>query len=220
MNGARFKNVVMTCGFGILLLGVLWIIFWLGPAIPLFQEDPRWGHNFALPIIFMTVGLAYYFKKILCQFIAVFSSFLTVPIFLAIVSWSEGTLIAALLLIFMFIIYSIERGRERELVNPGPRLKSWLKIHFLNVAYLGLAHMPLIFFLVRWNNPDPFLAFLPIEHHASTSIFNLMLIVLTPLAIMERYVKKIGRYSVSKIGFVWAILMILIPLLSIAILGE
>jgi hypothetical protein len=80
--------------------------------------------------------------------------------------------------------------------------------------------MPLLFFLVRWINPESFLNYLPVEHESSTSIFNFMIFILTPLAMMERYVKKIGQFSVSKIGFIWTMLMIIIPLISIAVLGE
>jgi hypothetical protein len=80
--------------------------------------------------------------------------------------------------------------------------------------------MSLIFFLVRWFNPGPFTVYLPVEHEPSTSIFNLMLLVLAPIALMERYVRQIGRFKVSRIGFTWALLMIVLPLLSIAILGS
>jgi hypothetical protein len=51
-------NKVMTAGNGILIMGIAWLLFWLGPAFFLFREDPRWGHNFAIPITFITAGLA------------------------------------------------------------------------------------------------------------------------------------------------------------------
>jgi len=207
-------------GSGILLIGIVWLIFWLTLAFQLFENDPRWGHNFAIPLIFITVGLAYHFNKISCQLVSVFSSFLTVPIFLAFIAWDTGTIIAGVLLLLTIILYLIERKREVQIVNPKPMLRIWLKIHPLNFAYFGLLHMPLLFFLVRWFNPDPFLVYLPVEHEPSTSIFNFMLLILTPLAIMERYVNKIGRFEVSKIGFFWTILMIILPLISIGILGH
>ncbi len=168
----------------------------------------------------MTVGLAYITKKISCQLIAVFASFFTIPILLAFWSWDVGTIVSGIFFIIVILLSLIERTRETELLNPKARLKAWLKIHLLNFSYFGLAHMPLIFFLVRWFNPDPFLAHLPVEHHASTSTFNAMLLILTPIAVMERYVKKIGRIRVSKVGFIWAILMIIVPLLAIAIFGD
>jgi hypothetical protein len=80
--------------------------------------------------------------------------------------------------------------------------------------------MPFIFFFVRWQNPEPFLKYLPIEHHYSTSIFNAMLIILTIIAILERNVKKIGKTGIPKLGFIWSIFMIIIPIIAINVLGE
>jgi len=208
---------IMTAGSGIFMDGVLWLIFWIGPALPLFEADPRWGHNFAFPILFITVGLAYHFRKISCQLVAVFASFLTIPTSLAMWSWAEATFASIALLIVTIILYLVERNRDVELINPKPRLNAWVKIHFLNFAYIGLAHMPLIFFLVRWLNPQPFLNYLPVEHELTTSAFNLMLLVFVPLAAMERYVKKLGGLDVSKLCFAWAILMIIIPLIIIGL---
>lgn len=79
--------------------------------------------------------------------------------------------------------------------------------------------MPLIFFLVRWYGPQPFLKYLPVESRIadlSTAAFNSMFLLLTPLAVMERYVKKVGKIDVSKLGFLWAMLMMVVPLIIIA----
>ncbi len=213
-------NKLMTSGNGILILGVLWLLFWIGPAYSLFEEDSRWGHNYAIPILFITVGLAYNINKISCQLTAAIASFLTIPIFLAFWPWDLSTIIAGIFLAVFCVFYLIERKRKTELINPKRRLRSWLKMHLMTFAYLGLVHMPLIFFLVRWNNPEPFLEYLPVEHHVSTSIFNAMLFVLTIFAIMERFVKKIGRFPIPKAGFIWSVLMIVLPILAINILGE
>jgi hypothetical protein len=210
----------MTSGNGILILGVLWLIFWIVPAFFLFEEDSRWGHNFAIPILFIIVGLAFNVNKISCQLTAAIASFLTIPILLAFWPWDLSTIIAGVFLTVFCVLYLIERKRKTELINPKGRLRPWLKMHLLTFAYFGLVHMSFIFFLVRWNNPEPFLRYLPVEHHVSTSIFNVMLLVLTVFAIMERFVKKIGRFSVPKAGFIWSVLMIVLPILAINILGE
>lgn len=210
----------MTSGNGILILGVAWLLFWLGPAFFLFKEDPRWGHNFAIPITFITVGFAANIRIISCQMTAVISAFLIVPTLLAFWPWDIATIIAAAFMCVFWILYFIERRREKELIDPNPRLKAWLKIHLLTFAYLGLAHMTLVFYLVRWSNPDAFMDFLPVEHHVSTSIFNAMLLMLVTLAIIERFVKNVGSFQAAKIGFFWAMLMIIIPILSIIILEE
>ena len=213
-------NKFFSSGNGILLLGVLWLIFWLGPALFLFKEDPRWGHNYAIPIVFIIVGLAANVNKNSCQIIASIASYITIPTFLAFWAWDTATYIAIVFLIVFLIFFLIENYRKTELINPKQRVNFWLKTHLMTFAYIGLFHMPLIFFFVRWNNPEPFLQYLPIEHHVSTSLFNAMLFILTILAILERNVKKLGRFSIPKIGFIWSILMIIIPIVAINVLGE
>lgn len=210
----------MTAGSGVLIQGVLWLLFWIGPALGLFESDPRWGHNFAMAIIFITIGLAYHFRKISCQVVAVFASFLTIPTFLAFWSGVEATFAASIMLAVTILLYFVDRQRSVELVNPNPRLKAWLKIHLLNFAYLGLAHMSFIFFLVRWYNPQPFLNYLPAENGIAdlpTATYNLMLLLFVPLATMERYVKRIWALEVSKVSFIWSLLMIIVPLLIIVL---
>ena len=119
----------------------------------------------------------------------------------------------------MIILFLFEKRSKVELIDPKPRMKAWLKIHLLNLAILGLAHMPLLFFLVRWFYPTPFMNYLPVEtgyHDLSTIVFNTMLFVLVPFAVMERYVKRIHGIETSKLAFLWTILMIAAPLVVIA----
>lgn len=210
----------LTSGTGIFILGILWLLFWIGPAFFLFEEDSRWGHNYAIPILFIIVGLAYNINKISCQLIAVFASYLTIPILLGFWQWDFGTIVAIVFLFIFLILLFAERFSKSELINPNRRLKAWLKIHAMTFAYIGLVHMSFIFFFVRWYNYEAFLDYLPMEHHYSTTIFNAMLFVLTVFAIMERFVKKIGSVSIPKAGFVWSILMIIIPLIAINVLGD
>jgi len=219
----RFKldmEKLMTAGNGILIMGVAWLLFWLGPAFFLFEKDPRWGHNFAIPVTFITVGLASHTRILSCQLAAVISAFIIVPTLLAFWPWNIATMIAVVFLALFLLLYFIERGKETGLIKTNPRLKAWLNIHLLTFAYLGLAHMTLIFYLVRWGNPGAFTDFLPSEHDPSTSIFNAMLLLLVILAILERFVKKVGIFQVAKAGFIWSMLMIIIPILSISILGH
>ena len=210
---------VFTTGSGLLIQGLLWIMFWVGPAFPLYEADPRWGHNFALPILFVLVGLAYHFRKLSCDLVAVVASFLTVPTELALWYWREAAYVAAFLLIIMIILFLFEKRSKVELLNPTPRMKAWLKIHLLNLAILGLAHMPLLFFLVRWFYPTPFMNYLPVENgyrDLSTIVFNAMLFVLVPIAVMERYVKRIYGIETSRLAFLWTVLMIAAPIVVIA----
>ncbi len=130
----------MTAGNGILILGIAWLLFWLGPAFFLFREDPRWGHNFAIPLTFITAGLASNTRIISCQLVAVTGAFFLVPTLLAYWSWAVATMISGGLLGIFLILYFIETRRENELIVPNTRLRTWLKIHLLTFAYIGLAH--------------------------------------------------------------------------------
>jgi hypothetical protein len=47
-----------------------------------------------------------------------------------------------------------------------------------------------------------------------------MILVLMVIAIAERYVKDIRGFSVTRSGFYWAVLMLIIPLASIGIFGQ
>jgi len=204
-----------TTGFGVLLQGILWLIIWGGPLYFWFLLDPRWGHNYAFALIFITVGLAYYIRKTSCRLAAVIAAFLIVPTEMAYWSWYSATLAAAIMLAITIMLYFIEKIRKTEIIAPSTRLRAWLKVHIINFAYLGLAHMPLIFFVGRWHHQEGFTQYLPIELEASTIIFNAMLLILAILGIAERYTKTIGRFQVTKIGFAWAILMIILPLILI-----
>jgi hypothetical protein len=210
----------MTSGNGFLIIGFIWLLFWLGPAFSLFEEESKWGHNYAIPILFIIVGLAYNVNTISCQLTAAIASYLTIPTLVDIWPWDIATIVASIFLGIFCLFYIIERYRKTELINPNKRLKAWLKMHLMTFAYIGLVHMTLIFFFVRWNNSRAFEDYLPYEFEDyDTIIFNAMLPVLTVFGIMERFVKKVGRFSVTKAGFVWSILMIIVPLLIIAILG-
>jgi hypothetical protein len=209
----------MTSGNGFLILGVLWLLFWIGPAFELFEGDSRWGHNYAIPILFILVGLAYNVNKISCQLTAAIGSYLTIPTLMDFWPWDLATIVAGVFLGIFLLFYLVERERKTELINPkNKRLKAWLKIHLLTLAYIGLVHMTLIFFFVRWNNQGAFSNYLPDERtDLDTIMFNVMLTFLMVFAIMERFVKKVGTFSVPKAGFIWSILMIIVPLVIIGI---
>lgn len=210
----------LTAGTGILFLGIAWLIFWLGPAFHLYQADPRWAHNFAFAVMFITVGIAAVRPSIASGLIAVIASFATIPTELAYWSGMTATMIELVLLALVIIIVVVESRLDTKILTFSPRTGAWLNIHLLVFAYLGLAHMPFVFFVNRWSSPLPYMQYLPIEHEYSTTIFNAMLLVLVILAIAGKYTKTIGNFDVRKAGFYWALLMLLVPLVSIGLFGQ
>ncbi|WP_440949795.1 hypothetical protein [Methanosphaerula subterraneus] len=215
----EFRRWMIT-GTGILLLGAAWLGFWLGPALPLYLAEPRWAHNFAFALIFITVGIASLRPSVLTGTGAVIASFITIPTELAFWSGMTATAIEGVLLVLVVGAATIEWWKKGPLIVPGPRAGFWLKTHLPLLSALGIAHMPFIFFLSRWVNGVPYLQYLPIEHEYSTTIFNAMLLVLVGIAIIEQYAKNVGRFSIQRAGFFWSVLMLLIPLASIGILGS
>ncbi len=216
MGTVRFElDKIMTVGTGFFLIGAIWLIFWFGPAFFLFEKDQRWGINFVIPIVFMTVGLAYNSRALTCQLAAVFASLIvTIPTLLSLWSWKISLLAANSFFTIVCLLYFADRTIG-EVFHPNQKLKAWLNIHLLIFSYIALLHIPLIFFISKWSNPDLFSNILPDKDYMPIIIFNAMLFVLIPLAMMERYVKKFAGIDLSKAGFVWSVLMILIPLLVV-----
>jgi hypothetical protein len=210
----------MTAGTGIFLLGLAWLIFWLGPAFHLYDADPRWAHNFAFALVFIIVGFASFHPSVATGVISLFASFITIPAELAYWSGTVATLMEIVLLGAIILIVTAEWKLKRPLVVAGPKAGSWLKIHLPVLSYIGIAHMPLIFFMVRWINAAPYLTHLPVEHEYSTTIFNAMVIILMMFAIAGHYVKEIRGFSLQRAGFYWAVLMLIVPLASIGIFGQ
>ena len=210
----------MTTGTGIFLLGVAWLLFWLGPAFHLYEADPRWAHNFGFALILIMVGIACFRPSVSTWIISMIASFITIPTELAFWSGWTATVMELALLIIILMVVAAEWHLNRPLITPGPGAEFWLKIHLPVLSYLGIAHMPLIFFLVRWMNSAPYLTYLPIEHEYSTSAFNAMILVLMLIAIAGHYVETIREYRVSRAGFYWAVLMLIVPLVSIGLFGQ
>ena len=210
----------MTTGTGIFLLGVAWLLFWLGPAFPLYEADSRWAHNFGFALIFIIVGIAYFRPSTAAWIISLIASFITIPAELAYWSGITTTLAELVLLAAILIVVVAEWQLKRPLLTTDPKAAFWLRIHLPVLSYIGIAHMPFIFFLTRWTYSAPYLTYLPVEHEYATTIFNAMVLVLMVVAITERYTKTIHGYNVTRAGFYWAVLMLIIPLASIGIFGQ
>jgi hypothetical protein len=210
----------MTTGTGIFLLGVAWLLFWLGPAFHLYEADPRWAHNFAFALIFIIVGIAYFRPSLSTGMISLVASFITIPTELAYWSGMVATLMETVLLAAIIVVVAAEWQLKRPLLAAGPKAGFWLKIHLPVLSYIGIAHMPFIFFMVRWVSSAPYLTYLPVEHEYSTTIFNAMVLILVVFAIAGHYGKEVRGFSIQRAGFYWAVLMLLVPLASIGIFGQ
>ena len=100
----------------------------------------------------------------------------------------------------------IERKRETDLLQPASRrFAFWLKGHVLRFAFVMLAHLALISFLVR----------LPLgtyETDLVTKVFDAALIPIAILGLLDGAVKKLGSISVPQLGFFAGMATIIVSL--------
>ena len=48
----------LNAASALVLMGATWLYLWAGPWRAAYFADPRWGHNYAEALAFLTVGLA------------------------------------------------------------------------------------------------------------------------------------------------------------------
>jgi hypothetical protein len=140
-------------GLGLIIMGFAYILWWFaGPwAWEAIATDPRWAHNWAFAIIIFNVGLAWYHKSPVSRTIAMIQSFM-LPIT---ASGSFNTIICsiitAIILIIWLIIVGMERSRKKNFLEEkfSKRGLLWANMHTLIIAWILIAHMGLMFFIVR-----------------------------------------------------------------------
>jgi hypothetical protein len=177
-------------------MGLLWLYLWIFQWYDAYVYDPRWGHNYLEAAAFLIVGLAYFNRRLVSDLIALVAATLIVPVSLELLPHS-ATAIAGLVLIALTVLdMLVERRREADLGQPSNRRYAfWLKGHVLRFAYVMLAHLALIYFLVRLPGGT-------YEDDLVTKVFDGALILVAILGLLDGAVKRLGRISVAHLGFV------------------
>lgn len=203
---SRFMNV----GTPQLLMGAMWLYLWAFPWRPAYLAEPHWGHNYTQSLAFVCVGLAYFNRRLISDWLALAASMLVIPAALELVSHTTTASIAAICASLIMVDIFVERGREDDLgQSSNRRLTFWLKKHLLRFAFVMLAHIPLTYFLVRLPSGT-------YEDDLVTKVFDGMLLVFVIIALMEGAVQKFWGVEVSKVGFFWGMLSIVVPLIILS----
>jgi hypothetical protein len=196
----------LNAGGALVLMGVTWLYLWAGPWRAAYISDPRWGHNYAEALAFLTVGLAAWNGRLVSDVLALISALLIVPVSLELWPVPVTAVVAGVLAILVIADMVVERGRESDLLQPtNRRLAFWLKRHLLRFAYFMLGHLALIYFFVR-------LPYGTYETELVTKVYDAMLIVFVVLAMLEGAVKKLGRVPTPLLSFFWGMAMMLVSL--------
>lgn len=212
----------MDIGAGLILTGLFWLFLWLFPFYPSFVNDPRWAHNFAYPLILITIGIAYKGKKMSSDIFAAISAFMIIPTEAGIISGMLSTKISIILLAAVILLIVVEKCRKQELLFFQHRWRRWLKKHLITFAFLFLLHMSFIYWFSRVMFGEPAQVNLPPEPpfdpmHWATALYNILVIPFGLIGMGERLGGRLRRkIFFSKLGYWWS-LMIIIS--GIAVLG-
>jgi hypothetical protein len=205
-----YKTVVekyVNVGTPLVLMGAMWLYLWAFPWREAYFGDPRWGHNYAESMAFLAVGLALFNRRLVSDWLSLLSALLIVPVSLELWPVPVTAIVAAVLVVLVIVDMIVERGREKDLLQPtNRRLTFWLKRHLLRFAFLMLAHLALIYYFVRLP-PGTY------EDVLVTKVYDAMLIVLMVLAMLEGAVKQLWSTPTPVLSFFWGMLMTIISLI-------
>ena len=87
----------MDIGSGLILTGLIWLYLWVFQWYVFFLFDARWAHNFAYPLILLTIGVAYKGKKMSTDLLASISAFMIIPTSTGLISGTYSTYIVGII---------------------------------------------------------------------------------------------------------------------------
>ncbi len=213
----------LDIGTGLIMTGLFWLYLWLFPHFPAYLSDPRWAHNFAFPLILLTIGVAYKEKKLSTDLVAALSAFMVIPTESGVLSGVHSTIIVSVLLVIILLLIAVERGRKRELLFFQHRWRRWLKKHLLTFSYLFLMHMAFIYWFTRVLFGEPAEVNLPSEMpwdpvHWGTAAYNILVIPFGLIGMAERFRGTLRRrISALKLGYWWSLLIIIVGIGALGI---
>jgi hypothetical protein len=192
------RNKLVGPGLGLVIMGLSYLAWWL-VFIEYAIIDPRWMHNIAYAIIILNVGLAWYHKTPLSRLVTMIQAFMLPVTGSGSFNPFIVTIITSLILVVWIIIALLEKRNgkiffEEKLSERG---KKWLNMHTLIIAWILIAHMGLMFFIVRlpieaqlysFGENAGYLMNLPPEsYELATWTYNIGLFVLNSVILWEQY---------------------------------
>ena len=148
----RLKKYQVGPGFGLFLMGALYLIFWLMPfALEEYAKDPRWAHNWVYAIILMTIGAAFHHKSVVSRIIAMIQGLMMPLTASGAFNAEMMTLITIVIGSAWLIVMLIEQLSKKMMFQDrlSKRSWNWINMHSIIVCWILIAHMGLVFFIGR-----------------------------------------------------------------------
>jgi hypothetical protein len=207
-NWARtITEKYLNVGAPLVLIGSLWLYLWVFQWYDAYLFDPRWGHNYLEAAAFLIAGLAYFNRRLISHYLSLAAATMIVPVSLALLPHSTTAIVGGVLIVLTIVDILVERGRETDLAEPSNRrLSFFLERHVPRFTYIMLAHLALIYFLVRLPGGT-------YETDLVTKVYDAALIPLATLALLEGSVKKLGAIPVPRLSFFWGMGTIIVSLI-------
>ena len=194
-------------GSALVLMGALWLYIWLFVWYDAYVHDPHWGHNFAEALAFLAVGLDYFNRRLVSNWLGLGAASLIIPVSLELLPHEMTAVIGGVLVALIIVDMMVERGRREDLgQSANRRLTIWLKRHLPRFSYVMLGHLALVYFFVR-------LAQGTYETTIVTKVYDGLLIPFILLVLLEDSVSALGRVPTKALTFFMGMATMLISLL-------
>ena len=156
------------------------------------------------------MGLAYFNRRLLSYIIAFLATLLVIPSSLELVTHSLTALISTFLLVLIVLDMLVERGRQHDMGQPSnQQLAFWLKKHLPRFSFIMLAHIALLYFLVRLPSGT-------YETDLVTKIYDAMLFPFVGLLLLEDMAGIANGTRARYLSFFWGMATMIISLIILS----
>ena len=207
----HLKQKYLNGGTVLVLMGAQWLYLWVIPWYQSYVNNPQWGHNYVEAIAFLTLGLAYFNRRIISDILAFVATLLIIPASLELLPHFLTAVVSAAILILTILDICIERKRSQDIWQPSNRqLTLWFKKHMPRFSYIMLVHIALVYFFVRLPSGT-------YETDLVTKVFDGMLFPFILLLLLEDMPMIRDIVRAKFFTFFWGMLTMIV---SLAILSN
>jgi hypothetical protein len=202
-----FREKLLNGGTALILMGAQWLYLWVFPWYEAYTADPRWGHNYAEAIAFLAVGIAYFNRRLLSAIFAFVAASFIIPTALELLPHPVTAAINGVLLVLIIIDIVVERKFGYDVLKSfHKQLGLWLKRHLPRFSYIMLAHMALLYFLVRLPGGT-------YETDLVTKVYDAMLFPFVILLLLEEMPGIFNGARARLLSYFWGMAAMIVALI-------